>query len=38
MRSFGFAGEGGLIYTIAVAIAGAVILTAIARLVMGKKS
>jgi uncharacterized membrane protein YeaQ/YmgE (transglycosylase-associated protein family) len=36
MRSLGFAGEGGLIYTIVVAIGGAVVLTAIARLVMKK--
>jgi len=31
MRSLGFAGEGGMIYTIAVAILGAVILTAALR-------
>ena len=32
MRSLGFAGGGGMIYTIAVAILGAVILTAVVRL------
>ena len=36
MRTFGFAGEGGLIYTILVAIGGAVILTAIVRLITKK--
>jgi len=36
MRSLGFAGEGGLIYTMVVAIGGAVVLTAIARLFMKK--
>ena len=32
MRALGFAGAGGLLYTIAVAILGAVILTAVVRL------
>jgi len=32
MRSLGFAGRGGMIYTIAIAILGAVILTAVLRL------
>jgi uncharacterized membrane protein YeaQ/YmgE (transglycosylase-associated protein family) len=32
MRSLGFAGGGGMIYTIAVAIWGAVVLTAVVRL------
>jgi uncharacterized membrane protein YeaQ/YmgE (transglycosylase-associated protein family) len=36
MRSLGFAGEGGLVYTIIVAIGGAVVLTAIVRLVTKK--
>ncbi len=33
MRSLGFAGQGGMVYTILVAIGGAVILTAIIRLI-----
>jgi len=33
MRSIGFAGQGGLIYTILVAIGGAVLLTAVVRAV-----
>jgi uncharacterized membrane protein YeaQ/YmgE (transglycosylase-associated protein family) len=33
MRSLGFAGEGGLIYTILVALGGAILLTWILRLV-----
>jgi len=33
MRTFGFAGEGGMIYTIIVAVIGAVILTLIFRLI-----
>ena len=37
MRALGFAGEGGMIYTIAIAVVGAVILTLIVRLVTGKK-
>ena len=32
MRSMGYAGAGGLLYSIAVAIGGAVIITAVARL------
>lgn len=36
MRSLGFAGQGGLIYTILVAIIGAVILTAVVRLLKKK--
>src|SRR5271166_6275901 len=35
MRSLGFAGQGGMIYTILVAIGGAVLLTWIIRMVMG---
>jgi uncharacterized membrane protein YeaQ/YmgE (transglycosylase-associated protein family) len=38
MRAVGFVGQGGLIYTIIVAIGGAVILTAIVRFFMGSKS
>lgn len=37
MRALGFAGEGGMIYTILVAIGGAVILTAIFRFLFKKK-
>lgn len=37
MRALGFAGQGGTIYTILVAIAGAVILTAIYRLITGRR-
>jgi uncharacterized membrane protein YeaQ/YmgE (transglycosylase-associated protein family) len=33
MRALGFAGEGGMIYTVIVAVLGAVILTLIVRLV-----
>lgn len=36
MRFLGFAGHGGFIYTILVAIGGAILLTAIARLVFKK--
>ncbi len=36
MRMLGFTGQGGMIYTILVAIAGAVILTAIFRLITGR--
>jgi uncharacterized membrane protein YeaQ/YmgE (transglycosylase-associated protein family) len=36
MRALGFAGQGGLIYTILVAVLGAVILTWLIRLVTGK--
>jgi uncharacterized membrane protein YeaQ/YmgE (transglycosylase-associated protein family) len=38
MRAVGFAGEGGLIYTVIVAIVGAVILTAILRFFTRRKS
>jgi uncharacterized membrane protein YeaQ/YmgE (transglycosylase-associated protein family) len=38
MRAMGFVGQGGLIYTIIVAIGGAVILTAIVRFFTGSKS
>jgi uncharacterized membrane protein YeaQ/YmgE (transglycosylase-associated protein family) len=38
MRAAGFAGSGGLIYTILVAILGAVILTWIVRLITGNRS
>lgn len=38
MRSLGFVGSGGLIYTILVAIGGAVILTAVVRFITQKKS
>lgn len=38
MRSLGFAGSGGLLYTILVAILGAVLLTWIVRLITGNKS
>lgn len=38
MRLVGFAGQGGMIYTILVAILGAVILTWIIRLVTGNKA
>ena len=36
MRAIGFAGRGGMIYTILVAIGGAVILTLLYRLITGK--
>jgi len=32
MRTFGFAGSGGMIYTVVVAVIGAVILTAVVRM------
>lgn len=38
MRALGFAGQGGLIYTVLVAVVGAVILTLILRLVTGGRS
>ncbi len=38
MQSLGFAGQGGMIYTILVAIGGAVILTAIIRLITGQRA
>ncbi|MGC2210184.1 MAG: GlsB/YeaQ/YmgE family stress response membrane protein [Candidatus Korobacteraceae bacterium] len=38
MRSLGFAGQGGLIYTVLVAIGGAVVLTAIVRLIAGPRN
>jgi uncharacterized membrane protein YeaQ/YmgE (transglycosylase-associated protein family) len=37
MRAIGFAGQGGTIYTILVAIGGAVILTLVYRLITGKR-
>jgi len=37
MRSLGFAGQGGMIYTVLVAIGGAVLLTAIVRLITGNR-
>ncbi len=37
MRAVGFRGQGGLIYTVVVAIGGAVILTAIYRAIFGHK-
>lgn len=36
MRAVGFAGQGGMIYTIVVAIGGAILLTAVARLFFKK--
>jgi uncharacterized membrane protein YeaQ/YmgE (transglycosylase-associated protein family) len=38
MRSLGMAGSGGMIYTIIVAVIGAVILTLIIRLLTGRRS
>jgi uncharacterized membrane protein YeaQ/YmgE (transglycosylase-associated protein family) len=38
MQSLGFAGQGGMVYTILVAIGGAVLLTAIIRLITGGRS
>ncbi len=38
MRSLGFAGQGGTVYTIIVAIGGAVLLTAIVRLITGRRT
>ena len=38
MSHLGFAGEGGLLYTIFVAVLGAVILTFLLRLVTGKRT
>jgi uncharacterized membrane protein YeaQ/YmgE (transglycosylase-associated protein family) len=38
MRSLGFAGQGGMIYTILVAIGGAIVLTAIVRLIAGPRN
>lgn len=38
MRTLGFVGSGGMIYTILVAIGGAVILTAVVRFLTKKKS
>lgn len=37
MRAVGFAGQGGTIYTILVAIGGAIVLTALFRLITGRK-
>lgn len=36
MRALGFSGQGGTIYTILVAIGGAIVLTAIFRLITGR--
>jgi uncharacterized membrane protein YeaQ/YmgE (transglycosylase-associated protein family) len=38
MQALGFAGQGGMVYTILVAIGGAVLLTAIIRLITGQRS
>ena len=38
MRSLGMAGSGGMIYTIIVAVIGAVILTLIIRLITGRRA
>jgi uncharacterized membrane protein YeaQ/YmgE (transglycosylase-associated protein family) len=38
MRSVGFAGQGGMIYTILVALGGAIVLTALVRLISGRSS
>lgn len=38
MQSLGFAGQGGMLYTILVAIGGAVILTAIIRMITGRRT
>jgi uncharacterized membrane protein YeaQ/YmgE (transglycosylase-associated protein family) len=38
MRSVGFAGQGGMIYTILVALGGAIVLTALVRLISGRTS
>jgi len=38
MRTFGFAGQGGFIYTIIVAVIGAVLLTWLLRLVTGNRN
>jgi len=37
MQALGFAGQGGMIYTILVAIGGAVILTLVYRLIVGER-
>jgi uncharacterized membrane protein YeaQ/YmgE (transglycosylase-associated protein family) len=38
MQALGFAGQGGTVYTILVAIGGAIVLTAIVRLITGQRS
>jgi len=38
MRAVGFAGSGGMIYTIIVAVFGAVILTLLIRLITGRRT
>ena len=38
MRTFGFAGEGGMLYTIVVAVLGAVILTWLLRMITGSRA
>jgi uncharacterized membrane protein YeaQ/YmgE (transglycosylase-associated protein family) len=37
MRTLGFAGQGGLIYTVCVAVLGAVLLTAVVRMFSGNR-
>jgi uncharacterized membrane protein YeaQ/YmgE (transglycosylase-associated protein family) len=38
MRALGFTGQGGMIYTIIIAVLGAVVLTFLLRLITGKKA
>jgi uncharacterized membrane protein YeaQ/YmgE (transglycosylase-associated protein family) len=38
MRTLGFAGQGGMLYTILVAIGGAIVLTWIVRLLIGNRT
>ena len=38
MRAAGFAGQGGMIYTILVALGGAIVLTALVRMISGRSS
>jgi uncharacterized membrane protein YeaQ/YmgE (transglycosylase-associated protein family) len=38
MRSLGFAGQGGMLYTVLVAIGGAIVLTLLFRLIVGSRS
>jgi uncharacterized membrane protein YeaQ/YmgE (transglycosylase-associated protein family) len=38
MHSIGFAGQGGMVYTILVAIGGAIVLTALVRLIIGART
>ena len=37
MRTLGFAGQGGLLYTVCVAVLGAVLLTAVVRMFSGNR-